>query len=152
MELTDDDIHALVQEIWDSFLQLEVVPTPPAETGGGSLSGFIHIHGDWEGTVVLQSSASLATRIASEMFDLAAADLEESEVHDALGEIVNMLGGSVKSLVEGDASLSLPTVIGGTQYTVAIPGSNALNTVWFATEAEPLVVRVFERASADVPA
>jgi chemotaxis protein CheX len=152
MELTDDDVHALVQEIWDSVLQLEVLPAGPRDGGTDrTLSAFIHIHGDWEGTVVVQASAALAGAIAGAMFQADEADLTPEEVADALGEVVNMLGGSVKSMVDGQASLSLPLVIGGGDYTVAIPGSQVLNEVWFASRAEPLVVRIFERASAQLP-
>jgi chemotaxis protein CheX len=156
MELTDDDVHALVQEIWESVLQLEVVPTGMAgpHTPGeapATLSAFIHIHGTWEGTVVVQASTALADQVASAMFMMPAEELTADETGDALGEVVNMLGGSVKSMVEGEASLSLPLVIGVAHYTVAIPGSHALNEVWFACGDQPLVVRVFERVSAQLP-
>jgi chemotaxis protein CheX len=153
MELADDDICALVAEIWESVLQLEVVPTgPPPAQGDQTLSAFVHIHGDWEGTVVVQASAALADHVAAAMFLVPPDELGPGEVSDALGEVVNMLGGSVKSLVEGDVSLSLPVVIGGARYTVAIPRSTDLNEVWFDCRSEPLVVRVVERATADLPA
>ena len=74
------------------------------------------------------------------------------DIGDAFGEIANMLGGSVKALVDGPCSLSLPTVIGGTQYTLTVPGSTVLNESWFASAGHPLAVRVLQRASADVPA
>lgn len=152
MELTDDDIYQLVQEIWSSFLQLDVQPCPPGPGGDESLSALIHIHGSWEGSVVIHASNALATRIAAAMFATPPDDLSADDTNDALGEVVNMLGGSVKSLVDGPASLSLPTVIGGAQYTLSVPGSSDLNEVWFTTADQPLVVRVLQRASADVPA
>lgn len=153
MHLTDDDVHALVTEIWESVLQLPVEPGDrPAEASEETLSAFIHIHGTWEGTVVVQASHALADAVACAMFMAEPGELADEEVSDALGEIVNMLGGSVKSMVEGQSSLSLPLVIGGARYTISIPGSHPLNEVWMGCMAEPLMVRIYERASADVPA
>ena len=151
MELTEDDICALIEEIWSSYLMLDVDPTAPVDPGGRSLSALIHIHGSWEGTVIVHCSESLSTRIASAMFALEADELSADDVGDAVGEVVNMLGGSVKSLVDGPASLSLPTVIGGAHHTIQIPGSTVLNEVWFTTIGEPLSVTVLERATAEVP-
>lgn len=150
MELTEDDIYALVQEIWSSFLMLDVEPTAPLAASDRSISALIHIHGSWEGSVVVHFSHALSSHIASVMFDMDPAELTPDEVGDAVGEIVNMLGGSVKSLVDGPGSLSLPTVIGGSQYTLQIPGSTSLNEVWFVTAEQPLMVQVLQRTSADV--
>ncbi len=151
MEMTDADVYALVEEIWDSVLQMEVTPTGVGGGGDATLSAFIHIHGAWEGSVVVQASADLAQQVAAVMFAMDVDELSPEDTSDALGEVVNMLGGSIKSMVEGDASLSLPLVIGGAHYTVAIPGSTALHEVWFACQSQPLVVRVFERLSSEVP-
>lgn len=151
MELTDADIHTLVQEIWASYLLLDVEPAPHPQTSDRSLSALIHIHGTWEGTVILHCSRALAGHIAGAMFAIEPEELSEDEVGDAVGEIANMLGGSIKSMVDGPASLSLPTVIGGEQYVVKIPGSTVLNEVWFTTSDESMVVSVLQRASSDVP-
>lgn len=148
MDVTDADIHALVQEIWRSYLDLDVDPGPVAEPEGPTLSGIIHIHGAWEGTVILRASQELATHAAEAMFGTE--ELDDGDIDDALGEIVNMLGGSVKALADGPCSLSLPTVIGGRSYTLAVPGSSDLLGVWMASAGHPVHVRVLQRATADV--
>ncbi len=55
-------------------------------------------------------------------------------------------------MVDGPGSLSLPTVIGGSQYTLQIPGSIRLNEVWFISADQPLLVEVLQRSSSGVPA
>lgn len=150
MDLTHDDIHALVQEIWRSYLNLDIEPAAPHEPDGQTLSAIIHVHGSWEGTVVMRTSRELAVSAAQAMFDTE--DLEEGDVDDALGEIANMLGGSVKALVEGPCSLSLPTVIGGRSYTLTVPGSSDLLVTWLSSASEPVQVRILQRATADVGA
>jgi chemotaxis protein CheX len=152
MDLTEDDIYSLVSEIWSSFLMLDVEPTAPVASSDRSISALIHIHGSWEGSVIVHCSHALSAHIASVMFDMPPEELTSDEIGDAIGEIVNMLGGSVKSLVDGPGSLSLPTVIGGSQYTLQIPGATELNEVWFVTAEQPLMVQVLERTSAAVPA
>lgn len=147
MQLTDQDVHGLLQEVWQSLLDLEVDMTPASSHDNASLSAVIHIQGDWEGTVTIQASTTLATRIAAQMFMMEPDELDPAEVDDALGEVANMLGGSVKATVEGSCTLSLPTVISGAQYTLTIPGSHVVNEVWLATEGEPLLVRILDRAN-----
>ncbi len=147
MELTDQDVHGLLQEVWQSLLDLEVDLVGGGSHDDASLSAVIHIQGDWEGTVTIQASRALATRIAAQMFMMEPAELEPAEIDDALGEVANMLGGSVKATVEGTLQLSLPTVISGSQYVLSIPGSHVLNEVWLATEGEPLLVRILDRAN-----
>ena len=151
MELSHHDIRALVAEIWQSVLGMDIDDSGPRADDSPSLSSLIHVHGAWEGTIVLHGTQALATAVAVSMFGMPADELSEDDIGDAFGEIANMLGGSVKAMVDGPASLSLPTVIGGTQYTLSVPGSTMLNESWFASAGQPLAVRVLERASADVP-
>ncbi|AXV05406.1 Chemotaxis protein CheX [Euzebya pacifica] len=152
MELSHHDIEALVAEIWHSVLGMDIGESSPRTDDAPSLSSLIHVHGAWEGTIVLHGPQALAASVAAAMFGMEADELSEDDIGDAFGEIANMLGGSVKALVDGPCSLSLPTVIGGTQYTLTVPGSTVLNESWFASAGHPLAVRVLQRASADVPA
>ena len=150
MELTDADVADLVTEIWSSMLQIDVEASGPAPLGTDALTAFISIDGDWQGNVVVQGTAALARGVAEAMFQVPASEIPDGEVADAFGEVVNMLGGSVKSMVEGSATLSLPTVTQGSTY--AVPGSTPIQEAWFSTLGEPLCVRVHERATSDVGA
>ena len=148
MYLTDEDVESLVRDIWAAVLGLPVTAVPSV-VEGPSHAAVIHVHGSWEGTVVLHAASDLAAAVAGAMFACDPAELSEEEIADALGEVVNMLGGSVKAVVDGPASLSLPTVIAGAEM-VTLPGSTTLNAVSLASGHLPLSVHVLQRADARV--
>ena len=153
-QVNDADVQQVVIDIWSSILGLDAVPTPEGVMTKPSVTGIVHISGEADGSVSLECPRGLAERVAALMFGLQPQELGPGEVEDALGELTNMTGGGVKSLLPGQNQLSLPTVVEGTGYQLNVPGSVPLRDVWFACDGEPLVVRIYERATADarVPA
>ncbi|WP_336249052.1 chemotaxis protein CheX [Stomatohabitans albus] len=146
MICTDDDIVEIVDTIWASFFEGDVDPGDPAEFSAQTRTGLIHVHGQDEATINIKVNEELAQMIASMMFGIPAEELADDEITDALGEITNMLGGSVKAYLTGDANLSLPTVITGA-YRVNSPGTITTNTVWMWNNDQPILVEIVERAS-----
>jgi chemotaxis protein CheX len=88
---------------------------------------------------------------ASAMFDRPAEQLGDQDVADALGELTNMIGGNIKSLIPGPSRLSMPAVTVGGSSTVRVPGAALLSTVSLACGGLPLTVSVW-RTPADRPA
>jgi chemotaxis protein CheX len=82
------------------------------------------------------------------MFELAADEISPSEISDALGEIANMMGGNVKALLPGPATLSLPSVTEGSDYSITVPGAALACELHLECEGEPLSVRVHRRLEA----
>ncbi|HVD28484.1 MAG TPA: chemotaxis protein CheX [Mycobacteriales bacterium] len=77
----------------------------------------------------------LARTAASAMFDRPAEALTDDEVADALGELTNMIGGNLKSLLPGPSRLSMPAVTVGATTAHPAPGAVLVNTVSLACEA-----------------
>lgn len=75
-----------------------------------TLQATIRIGGDYQLEMRLIASVSLATRIACAMFDASPNDLGEFEVRDALGEVVNVVAGALKSSIKMESSLGIPSV------------------------------------------
>ena len=67
-------------------------------------------------------------------------------MRDAVGEIVNMVGGNLKGIVEGDSALSLPCV---GECDGAAPFDSSFNglTVANRCQGDPLIVRVLDRTN-----
>src|SRR5712691_9554787 len=114
MQVVDSDICQVVEGIWSSVLGLEVRRgDEPAKRNGkhGFLTACVQITGLWEGAVTLDCSAALARRTAAIMFGVSPEDASLDEIHDALGELTNMTGGNIKTLLPGPCQLSLPAVV-----------------------------------------
>ena len=155
MALQDIDLHAVTAEIFAAMLGLELAPVDaPAirDADRRVVTGCVHVTGDWEGAVTFECSEQLARRAAAMMFGLPEDGLGDAEVTDTVGELANMTGGNVKALLGGDCGLSLPSVSGGRDHHMAIPGASPLDRVVATCEGEPVVVTLLERVSANVPA
>lgn len=109
---TDADVTMLLAEVWASYVDAEPLVPGPTAASDDCWSATTTVSGAWRGTVSVQLSAEAAQRAAALMVGVAAATTVE--VADAVGELANMVGGNVKSLMPDPSSLSLPVVRAGT--------------------------------------
>jgi len=144
-----EEINDLVADIWGSVLGIPATPAAPeVHVDEPRLTGFVHIHGDWEGTVTVDCPMPLATQAAAAMFAMEVDELSKDEIDDALGEITNMTGGGIKSMMEGQCKLSLPTVIQGKGFTVRVRGTEPVFELFYSASDSWIVVRVLARVDA----
>jgi len=87
--------------------------------GGTALLGSITFQGKIEGCLGICCSLDAARTIAKNMMGMnTREDLCEEEIADALGEVANMVMGSIKHRVAAsgaDIQVSIPTVVSGTE-------------------------------------
>ena len=88
-----------------------------------SITGMVGFAGTYSGVISIHCPIHLAKGITSAMLGMDVSEVEEGgeDLNDAIGEIANMLGGSVKMILSTgglDVKLSIPTVIAGEDYTV----------------------------------
>ena len=146
MEDMDRYVTELSAAVWEQTLGLPLQPTDePPRHAGGTIEGHVHISGVWTGTLVFQCSQTAARRAADLMFGPAEAHGSTQDVQDAVGELANMIGGNLKSLMSPDGCyLSLPTVIEGRDYTVRMSGTRVVARQAFESDREPIVVTLLE--------
>ena len=114
------DLQAVVEHVWSSYLgEEELLLVGPATAGHAyAWSAAVSIAGGWHGTVTVELAGPVAAELTRLMLDLPedggrAGDLVDADVADAVGELVNMIGGNVKSLLPGPSALTLPAVAAG---------------------------------------
>jgi chemotaxis protein CheX len=106
-------VNAVIEQVWSALLFSPAEPWPEEtaphfETG---LQAQIELRGDWNGRLVLTCDIDVATQIAGAMLGAEEDEtLPEADVHDAVGEVLNVVGGSVKGALGGTMSLGLPGV------------------------------------------
>ena len=113
------DVLAVVEEVWTTFLGgeplLPVVPAPEADDPDDSATRWyaaVTVSGAWAGVIVVSVEHELAHAVTDAMLGTESGDqpVPTEDVVDALGELVNVIGGNIKSLMEGPSKLSLPLV------------------------------------------
>lgn len=108
--IDEQRIGEVTQEVWSTMLGGEPTPAEPAPVQG-FVSASVSISGAWNGTVLINCSAELASNVACRMFDLQPEELEDELTADAIGEVANMIGGKLKGMLPTPSTLSMPTVI-----------------------------------------
>ena len=105
----------LAQAVWASFVDPEVPlvdlgPWAPEPDGSDVVVGSVRIDGPTPGALTVTLPAPAAVDAAARMFAIDVAAVAPADVHDAVGEITNMVGGNVKALLSGEHRLGLPSV------------------------------------------
>jgi len=106
-------------EVFETMIFMDVRESPNGKAlpAGNTLLGSITFTGDVEGCLGICCSVPCARAIAQNMLGLTQTDeLSESDITDAIGEVANMVMGSVKTRIQesvGTLNVSIPTVVTG---------------------------------------
>jgi len=108
-----DQVAEITMQVWSSVLELDAIPRLDLpEAAGAELAGAqVRISGGWKGRVTFHCDRSMAARLTARMLTAEADEVDHEQIGDAVGELVNMVGGNLKALVPGPSQLSLPEPI-----------------------------------------
>lgn len=146
--VTDEQIVGITRDVWSSFTgrDVDAAPGDAALDGGEAAVGRVAVTGGWRGWVLLACPTRLARTAAAAMFERPAETLTDDEVADALGELTNMVGGNLKSVLPGPSRLSMPAVTVGASAAAPVPGGVLVIAVSLACDGLPLTVSVWRAA------
>jgi chemotaxis protein CheX len=145
--LEEKQVSEAVESIWSTMLGLEATPASGTAAKAPkltTLTGCIQITGAWQGAIKLECSGSVARRVAAIMFNIDACDVTGDEINDAVGELTNIVGGNIKSLLPEPSQLSMPAVTEGTDYLFIVPNSRPMAHLSFFCEGKPFHVTILE--------
>jgi chemotaxis protein CheX len=118
------DIADATQEIFSSMIMIDVVPGDPFQRDDSkllnSISGIIGLAGEVKGLLAIHLPNKAALDITTAFLGMDVEDIDE-DVCDAIGELANMLGGSMKAILDPGGSkvqISMPSAIHGEEYAV----------------------------------
>lgn len=150
MHLSNDDVVAIVNEVWSSMLGLPVEPLDLEERPkieGPAVSGSVGVSGATDCLICVEMDAAAARQFGATMFGLAEDEASDDDISDAVGELTNMVGGNIKSLLPEPSSLSLPVVAQGNSPTLKVPSAKKLLDSTYVCGEHLLAVTVWNRVS-----
>lgn len=147
------DVVALVQAIFDNMLQLpcEAADTQSDDLPGTDerLVGCVQIQGDWVGAVEISTPLNFGRKAAGAMLMVPVEDVSMEDIQDTIAELSNMVGGSIKAILPGQSTLSLPSVASGQGLDFKL--ANVVHTQSIALRSEDsdfsVSIRHFDAAS-----
>ncbi len=147
MVFSSDEIFKLVQYIWDTVLEIDVTSSDAAlqpDSADGFLTGYVHVTGEWVGTMALSCPKGLARLAASTLLGIDRQEVSDDDMLDTVGELTNMVAGNLKGLIEGSCQISVPEVTQGLGRQLFPPGSLLLERVTFESGGQPFEVMLVE--------
>ncbi|GGJ82214.1 hypothetical protein GCM10010123_09920 [Pilimelia anulata] len=146
IEPTDVDLKDIADQVWASYLDpdgvapLELADGPP---GAFDAHASISITGPWHGHVVVACSRGAGTAAAAAFLDQPPEDIGEDDLADTLGELVNIIGGNVKSMLPPGCLLALPQVVLGAGAVTRLPGATRICELAGAWQGEPVSISMW---------
>lgn len=114
---SSDELLGIAEMVWATYLDpigespLVIDGVPQAGAGPLEVVATVSISGAWDGRVLLSLSPAAARNAAAALLGYdGAEEVGESDIVDAVGELANIIGGGVKSLMPQPTVLSLPAV------------------------------------------
>jgi len=142
------DIAEATQEIFSSMVMLEVSPGEPFKRAdsnlANSISGIIGLAGEIKGMLAIHLPDKAALAITTAFLGMDVEEIDE-DVCDAVGELANMLGGSMKTILDPGGSkvqLSMPSAIHGEEYAVDCLANAESVAVPFAFAGQTFMVEL----------
>ncbi|MCA9169141.1 MAG: chemotaxis protein CheX [Planctomycetales bacterium] len=153
MLITEDALRELTTNCCTEMLQLDLAPTNEVDGAADEfVVGTVRIVGNSCSDLQVAVPSQLSRYIAGVMFDSDAQTIDPSEISDAIGEVANIIGGSVKGLVEGESQLSLPEVTTVSRRDYDFKRSDHCVDIHFKCEGQGFLVRYTELAMAGTSA
>jgi chemotaxis protein CheX len=114
---TVKDLLVIVEQIWSSYLDPEglhpflAVEAAPGDARAAEMHASVSITGSWDGHVVVECSANQARSLAAAFLAIDIAEVGTEDMVDVLGELANIVGGNIKSMLPPECFLSPPLVV-----------------------------------------
>ncbi len=151
-EVTPETVVQIVESIFETMMEMNVCSVEaPAFPVGQHLTSSVYLEGNWNGAVSLECDHQQACHFASKLLAMDPPETVDDDVRDALGELANMIGGNLKSMLGTDVRLSMPSVIDGTNYELRVCGSGPHQRIGFQFDAGEFCVTVSSRGGAKAP-
>lgn len=127
--MKDDDLEKILEDattsVFSTMLNFQI---EPGKLQGSFFNGETHIAGavgftgGYNGIIYLYCGASFARRVTCCLLGMRDDEIEDDDmVNDAMGELTNMIAGSVKSKLDNNGdqcTMTIPSVVRGADFRI----------------------------------
>jgi len=140
-------IVQVVTSVFATLLELDLSMADEAGSPAGDrVTSTVHLDGDWNAAVLVECSCRQACQFTGKMLAMDPPENFNDDVRDVLGEIANIIGGNIKSVISPKDSLSLPCVIHGSNFDVCVCGSEIHKRLGFEFEGGVFWITIMGKA------
>ena len=139
--VTAEMLASIVQSVFIHMMDIEVsCKSQPWSSSVDRLKSSVHLTGDWSGTLLVECTPQQACLLAGRFLSMTPPDVVDDDVRDVLGELANMIGGNIKSVLVPGLTLSMPHVTDGEEYGPGVSRASVQARLAFQWGTEPFWV------------
>jgi len=144
--ISSEEVVEVAENVFNTMLSLSAhsVSSVPTALGSFEVAGMIHITGAWNGTILLLCDEQFARHAACTMLDVPAEQATMADIHDAVAELSNIIGGGINGLLPSPSALSLPTVTQGSDFHMHVHWTQQVARGDLECEGNRIQIRVLE--------
>jgi chemotaxis protein CheX len=146
VEAYQSEVTQIVSNVFATMLESPPVPVDHDtwEPEPGRITAAVFFAGEWKGAVLIECPEDLARHWTACLMSIEEPKEYGDDVEDAMGEIANMIGGNLKSVLPSGVGLSMPSVVRGRNYSIKICGGNLTSRQSFRTADSSFWVTLVE--------
>lgn len=148
-QLSEELLAKANAQFWEQMLNMHLEEVPDAErfcVGPGHLRASIDLSGQWAGRIEIRLAPGLAQSATAAMLMQSAEAVTIDDTLDAIREIVNIIGGVIKSALPRPCAMALPESSLEGEHLCTEPPTGTTLTAAFRHETGGLVVKVQEES------
>jgi len=141
-----EDLSRVVESVFETMLSIEVERSAAAwQPTGTMMTAAVYFAGEWMGAVLIECAREQARAFAARLMAIESeAAIPDDDIRDTMGELANMLAGSLKSVLPHGVGLSMPSVVEGADYSLRVCGGNLSERSAFSSAAGIFWVTIIE--------
>jgi chemotaxis protein CheX len=152
-EVSAEMVAQIVESVFMTMMNLDVTPGTTSWTpSNDQLTSTVHLSGSWNGALLFECHRLQACLFAGRFLSIGPPVTVNDDVRDVLGELANMIGGSIKSAVSAGLSLSIPSVTDGSDSPPVCNGAKVQNRLAFECAEGPFWVALLAAPPGKFPA
>ena len=145
MQFLEKEIQQYTQLVCSTLLGYEVSPLPGSYdiSSTDTFSGSVQVTGKWQGIILLSLPSALVNTLTEALFSLEQGKVSNEDRKDAVGELINMIGGNIKALLPQPSAISVPLLAleGHQQY---FPSTKMVTHCQFECDGKPFALSLYE--------
>jgi chemotaxis protein CheX len=146
VQFLEKEIQQYTQLVCTTLLGYEVIPSPGSYDiySGDTVSGSVQITGKWHGAILLSIPSTLVNTLTETLFSLKPGEACIEDKKDAVGELINMIGGNIKALLPQPSVLSTP-LLALEGHQLYFPSTKMVTHCKFECTGNPFALSLFEQ-------
>ena len=153
MNAFTEELTQTVVSVFETMLGMKVKNSDrPWPSEPNRVVASVHFTGGFRKSLMLEASPEQACVLAARFLSVDVPPTIDNDVRDVMGEMANMIGGNLKSVVSPESALSIPEVVDGTNFHFRICGGSVAERVVFEAETVCFGVSLVEARPPEPPA